>query len=45
MTMAQMVHELTGVMVIREAENPGFDGDQAVNLRDFRLNDDGTFLP
>lgn len=45
MTMAQMVHGLTGVMVIREAENPGFDGDQAVNLRDFRLNDDGTFLP
>ncbi|MFY0311983.1 multicopper oxidase family protein [Leisingera sp. D0M16] len=45
MTMAQMAHGLTGVMVIREAEDPGFDGDQAVNLRDFRLDDDGAFLP
>ncbi|UWQ41706.1 multicopper oxidase family protein [Leisingera aquaemixtae] len=45
MTMAQMAHGLTGVMVIREAEDPGFDGDQAVNLRDFRLDDQGAFLP
>ncbi|MCB4457505.1 multicopper oxidase family protein [Leisingera sp. McT4-56] len=45
MTMAQMAHGLTGVMVIREAEDPGFDADQAVNLRDFRLDEDGAFLP
>ncbi|UWQ37587.1 multicopper oxidase family protein [Leisingera aquaemixtae] len=45
MTMAQMAHGLTGVMVIREAEDPGFDGDQAINLRDFRLDDQGAFLP
>jgi FtsP/CotA-like multicopper oxidase with cupredoxin domain len=45
MTMSQMAHGLTGVMVIREAEEPGFDGDQAVNLRDFRLAEDGSFLP
>ncbi|KIC21187.1 multicopper oxidase family protein [Leisingera sp. ANG-Vp] len=45
MTMAQMAHGLTGVMVIKEAEDPGFDGDQVVNLRDFRLDADGAFLP
>ncbi|WP_027235578.1 multicopper oxidase family protein [Leisingera caerulea] len=45
MTMAQMAHGLTGVMVIKEAEDPGFDADQAVNLRDFRLYEDGAFLP
>ncbi|UWQ28441.1 multicopper oxidase family protein [Leisingera sp. M523] len=45
MTMAQMAHGLTGVMVIREAEDPGFDGDQVINLRDFRLDGNGGFLP
>lgn len=45
MTMSQMARGLTGVMVIREADDPGFDGDQAVNLRDFRLDDNGAFLP
>ncbi len=45
MTMAQMAHGLTGVMVIREAEEPGFDADQVINLRDFRLDDAGAFLP
>lgn len=44
-TMQQMAHGLTGVLVIEEADDPGFDGDQAVNLRDFRLADDGSFLP
>ena len=45
MTMAQMAHGLTGLMVIKEAEDPGFDADQAVNLRDFRLDKGGAFLP
>ncbi|EDZ48217.1 multicopper oxidase [Rhodobacterales bacterium Y4I] len=45
MTMAQMAHGLTGVMVIREAIDPGFDRDQAINLRDFRLDNQGAFLP
>nr|WP_321250987.1 multicopper oxidase family protein [uncultured Ruegeria sp.] len=45
MTMEQMVHGLTGVMVIAEAESPGFDSEQVVNLRDFRLGEDGQFLP
>ena len=45
MTMEQMAHGLTGVMVIAEAKNPGFDSEQVVNLRDFRLSDEGAFLP
>ncbi|CUK16369.1 Copper resistance protein A precursor [Ruegeria denitrificans] len=45
MTMEQMAHGLTGVMVIAEAEDPGLDSEQVVNLRDFRLDDDGSFLP
>lgn len=45
MTMAQMAHGLTGVMVIAEAEDPGFDADQVVNLRDFRLDENDAFLP
>ena len=45
MTMAQMAHGLTGVMIIDEAEDTGFDSDQPLNLRDFRLAEDGSFLP
>ncbi|MEM7427374.1 MAG: multicopper oxidase family protein [Pseudomonadota bacterium] len=40
MTMTQMARGLTGVLVIREREDPGFDGDQAINLKDFRLSND-----
>ena len=45
MTMDQMARGLTGVMVIAEAEDPGFDSEQVVNLRDFRLDESGAFLP
>ncbi|WP_170764016.1 multicopper oxidase family protein [Ruegeria lacuscaerulensis] len=45
MTMEQMAHGLTGVMVIAEPEGPGFDSEQVVNLRDFRLDEDSVFLP
>ncbi len=45
MTMDQMAHGLTGVMVIAEANDPGFDSEQVVNLRDFRLDDADQFLP
>lgn len=38
MTMTQMARGLTGILVIREAEDQGFDSDLAVNLRDFRLD-------
>lgn len=45
MTMEQMAHGLTGVMVIAEPEDPGFDTEQVINLRDFRLDKDDQFLP
>ncbi len=45
MTMEQTSHGLTGVMVIAESEDPGFDADQVINLRDFRLDEDDRFLP
>lgn len=45
MTMEQMAHGLTGVMVIAEPEDVGFDSEQVINLRDFRLDEAGAFLP
>ncbi|WP_299985005.1 multicopper oxidase family protein [uncultured Ruegeria sp.] len=45
MTMEQMAHGLTGVMVIAEPEDPGFDSEQVINLRGFRLDEGGAFLP
>ncbi|SLN22889.1 Copper resistance protein A precursor [Roseovarius albus] len=45
MTMSQMAHGLTGALIIEEANDPEFDADQVVNLRDFRINDDGSLLP
>ncbi|WP_050605217.1 multicopper oxidase family protein [Ruegeria sp. 6PALISEP08] len=45
MTMDQMAHGLTGVMVIAEPEDPGFESEQVINLRDFRLDEEGAFLP
>ena len=45
MTMNQMAHGVTGVLVINEAIDPGFDADQVINLKDFRLNEEGNFLP
>ncbi|MEM9222405.1 MAG: multicopper oxidase family protein [Pseudomonadota bacterium] len=44
LTMDQMARGLTGVLIIEEAEDPGFDADIAVNLRDFRLGKDGQFM-
>ena len=45
MTMAQMAHGLTGMMVIEEDRDTGFDSEETLNLRDFRLAEDGSFLP
>ncbi|MEM7068499.1 MAG: multicopper oxidase family protein [Pseudomonadota bacterium] len=45
MTMTQMARGLTGVLVIREPEDPGFDSERIINLRDFRLAEDDSFLP
>lgn len=38
MTMRQMASGLTGALIIRENNDPGFDGDQVINLRDFLLD-------
>ncbi|MEM1360654.1 MAG: multicopper oxidase family protein [Pseudomonadota bacterium] len=45
MTMQQMAHGLTGMLIVEEDDDPGFDADVPVNMKDFRLQDDGTFLP
>ncbi|MEM6550076.1 MAG: multicopper oxidase family protein [Pseudomonadota bacterium] len=44
MTMDQMARGLTGILVVEEAEDPGFDDDLALNLRDFRVGRDGQLL-
>ncbi|WP_417679710.1 multicopper oxidase family protein [Roseibium sp.] len=43
-TLAQMAKGLTGVLVVEEAEDAGFDQDFVLNVRDFRLGGDGQFL-
>ncbi|TQV68067.1 multicopper oxidase family protein [Denitrobaculum tricleocarpae] len=43
-TLEQMGRGLTGLLIIEEPEDPGFDQDLALNLRDFRLGDDGQFI-
>ncbi|MEM8790060.1 MAG: multicopper oxidase family protein [Pseudomonadota bacterium] len=45
MTMRQMAQGLTGLLVVEEAEDPGFDVDLPLNLKDFRLDADGQLLP
>ncbi|MEM1272360.1 MAG: multicopper oxidase family protein [Pseudomonadota bacterium] len=44
-TMSQMAHGLTGMLIVEEAEDPGFDADISLNLKDFRLAEDGSLLP
>lgn len=44
MTMDQMARGLTGLLVVEEKDDPGFDSDVCLNLRDFRLASDGSFL-
>ena len=44
MTMDQMALGLTGVMVVEEPGDPGFDAEVVLNLRDFRLREDGSWL-
>ncbi|MEM7120917.1 MAG: multicopper oxidase family protein [Pseudomonadota bacterium] len=45
MTMSQMAHGLTGILIVEEPDDPGFDTDLPINLKDFRLDDDGQLLP
>lgn len=44
MTMDQMAMGLTGVLIVEEAQNPGFDAEVVLNLRDFRLRENGEWL-
>ncbi|MCR9057632.1 MAG: multicopper oxidase family protein [Rhodobacteraceae bacterium] len=43
-TLEQMARGMTGVMIVEEAEDPGFDHDLPLNIRDFRLGGDGQFI-
>ncbi|MEM1389094.1 MAG: multicopper oxidase family protein [Pseudomonadota bacterium] len=44
MTMDLMAMGLTGVLIVDEAEDPGFDSEVVLNLRDFRLRPNGEWL-
>ncbi len=43
-TLAQLSRGMTGILIVDEAEDPGFDADISLNIRDFRLAEDGAFL-
>ncbi|MGX5801492.1 multicopper oxidase family protein [Bradyrhizobium sp. Arg314] len=43
-TLIQMGHGLTGVIVVENRNDPVFDIEMVVNLRDWRLGDDGQFI-
>lgn len=43
-TMEQIARGLTGIIVVEEKEEPGFDGDTVLNLRDFRIGNDDQFM-
>ena len=44
-TMNQMACGLTGILIVEEQEAMDFDQDLALNLKDFRLDDDGQLRP
>ena len=43
-TLEQMGHGLTGVIVVENPNDPKFDAEMVLNLRDWRLGDDGQFI-
>ncbi|WP_292292701.1 multicopper oxidase family protein, partial [Mesorhizobium sp.] len=43
-TLEQMGHGLTGVIVVENPSDPQFDAEMVINLRDWRLGDDGQFI-
>ena len=43
-TLEQIARGLAGVVVVHEAQDPGYDADQVIQLRDFRLGKDGQFI-
>ncbi|WP_420547732.1 multicopper oxidase family protein [Curvivirga sp.] len=40
----QLSYGMTGMIIVEEDEDPGFDQDIPINLRDFRLGGDGQFI-
>ncbi len=44
-TLTQMGHGLTGVIVVENPDDPVFDAEIVLNLRDWRLGKNGEFLP
>ncbi|MEO0944043.1 MAG: multicopper oxidase family protein [Pseudomonadota bacterium] len=44
MTMDQMALGLTGILIVEEDEDPGFDAELPLNLRDFRLDGQGNWI-
>ena len=43
-TLIQMGHGLTGVIVVENPDDPAFDAEIVLNLRDWRLGDDAQFI-
>lgn len=43
-TLVQMGHGLTGVIVVENPNDPQFDAEVVLNLRDWRLGGDGQFI-
>ncbi|TIQ32809.1 MAG: multicopper oxidase family protein [Mesorhizobium sp.] len=43
-TLIQTGHGLTGVIVVENPNDPKFDSEMVINLRDWRLGDDGQFI-
>ncbi|WFP63980.1 multicopper oxidase family protein [Mesorhizobium sp. WSM4904] len=43
-TLIQTGHGLTGVIVVENPNDPKFDSEVVINLRDWRLGDDGQFI-
>ncbi|MEM9319762.1 MAG: multicopper oxidase family protein [Pseudomonadota bacterium] len=44
MTMDHMALGLTGILIVEEDEDPGFDAEVPLNLRDFRLDSEGEWI-
>lgn len=43
-TLTQMGHGMTGLLVVENPDDPVFDAEIALNLRDWRLGGDGQFI-
>lgn len=43
-TLTQMGRGMTGLLIVENPEDPAFDAEIAVNLRDWRLGSDGQFI-